>query len=346
MKKYLNDASKKSQHEAVRNAVGWYYFTHQLLEVTGADAIVFLDKIYVNPVAKTKVGGAKYTTMLNEDGIIIDDVVIFHLEENKYWISTLYISKLIEWLDNHKDASNVEYKDITGNTDMYAVQGPKSKEMLNAFLIEKVDDQRYYSIRENKIDDVPVKISRSGFTGEIGYEIYVASGNRGLVESKLAEYGKDFGAMRITEMEVMVMSLPSEKGYNLMCDIGGINPFEAGFEGAIDWSKDFIGKAALEKVKAQGSKRKLLGFAVDGDSAHIAARNWGGPGAAVLVNGEEVGRVTKFTYGFSVGTLIGYALVDNSKVKVGDKVVINGYDAKISDRIWYDLENKRPLGRI
>ncbi len=345
MKKYLNDLSRKAQHEAVRNAVGWYYFTHQLLEVTGEDATAFLDQIYVNPIAKTKVGGARYTTMLNDKGVIIDDVVVFRLEENKYWVSTLYMSKLIEWLDEHKGASNVEYEDITAMMDMYAVQGPKSRELLNAIVAEKVDGQKFFSIRDNQIGDVPVKIARSGFTGELGYEIYVAAENTEVVASRLAECGKAFGAMQVTELEVQVMTLPSEKGYNLMCDIGGVNPFEVGFEGAIDWSKDFIGKAALEKVKAQGPKRQLLGFTVDGDSAHIPARNWGGPGAAVIVNGEEVGRVSKFTYGYTVGTSIGYALVDRAKAKVGDKATINGYAATLTDRIWYDVENKRPLGK-
>lgn len=340
-----NDATMRAQHEVVRNAVGWYYWTHRLLEVTGADATAFLDKIFVNPIAKTKVGGAKYTTMLNEDGIIIDDVIVFHLEENKYWISTLYMKELVAWLNAHKSASQVEYKDITSITEMYAVQGPKSKDLLNAFLAEKVDDLKYFTIRDNKIDNVPVKIARGGYTGERGYEIYVAPENKGLVESKLAECGKAFGAMQITEFQVMVWTLPSEKGYNLMSDIGGINPVEAGFDGAIDWSKDFIGKAALEKVKAQGPKRQLLGFTVDDDVAHIAARDKGSAGAAVMVNGEEVGRVTKFTYSYTIGKSIGFALVDRAKAKVGDKATINGYAATLTDRIWYDVENKRPLGK-
>jgi aminomethyltransferase len=88
----INDDIMRKQHEAVRNAVGWYDWTHKLLEIAGKDATAFLDTIFPNPIAKTKVGSARYTTMLNEDGIIIDDVIVFRLEENKYWISTLYIA--------------------------------------------------------------------------------------------------------------------------------------------------------------------------------------------------------------------------------------------------------------
>lgn len=342
---YKSDLYKGPQHNAVRNAVGWYYFTHQLLEVAGEDSTVFLDNIFVNNIAKLGVGRARYTTMLNEDGMIIDDVVVFRLEEDKYWVSTLYVSKMIKWFDAHKGESRIEYKDMTKSVDMYSVQGPKSRGLLNSFLVESVDEQKYFSIRDNKIDDVPVKISRSGFTGELGYEVYIASDKSELVETKLTECGKAFGAVRVTELEVMIMTLPSEKGYNLMCDIGGISPLEVDPNAKIDWSKEFIGKAALEKVAAEGPKRRLLGFTVEGENVHINARNWGGYGHAVMLDGEEVGRVSKFTYGYTVGTNIGYALVDLAKVKVGDKVSIHGYEATLTERIWYDAENQRPLGK-
>ena len=341
----INDDIIRKQHEAVRNAVGWYDWTHKLLEITGEDATAFLDTIFPNPIAKTKVGRARYTTMLNEDGIIIDDVIVFRLEENKYWISTLYMKELIAWLDANKGASKVEYKDITGITEMYAVQGPKSKDLLNAFLAEKVDDLKFFTIRDNKIDSVPVKIARSGYTGELGYEIYFAPENIELVESKLSECGKAFGAMEVTEFQVMAWTLPSEKGFNLMSDLGGTNPFEVGFDGAIDWSKDFIGKAALEDIKAQGPKRHLLGFITDDDLAHIEAKNRGSAGAAVMVNNKEVGRVTKFVYSYTLEKSIGFALVDRAKAKAGDRATINGFGATLTERVWYDAESKRPLGK-
>jgi len=283
----INDASTRTQHEAVRNGVGWYDWTHKLLEVTGADSTAFLDRIFPNPIAKIKVGGARYTTMLDEDGIIIDDVIVFRLEENKYWVSTLYMKELIAWFDAHKSESKVEYKDITGVTVMYAVQGPKSKNLVNSFLAEKVDDMKFFTIKDNKVDNVPVKIARSGYTGEWGYEIYVAPENREVVEAELAECGKALGAVHVTEFQVMAWTLASEKGFYLMSDLGGTNPFEVGLDGAIDWSKDFIGREALEKVRAEGPKRQLLGFTVDDDLAHIEARNRGSGGAVQLYAWEE-----------------------------------------------------------
>ena len=324
------DNSVRAQHEAVRNSVGWYDFTHHLLEVTGEDATTFLDKIYVNAIAKAKVGGAKYTTMLNEDGIILDDVVVFRMEENKYWISTLYLQRLLKWLDVHKGDSNVTYKDITSKWQMYSIQGPNSKDLVNSVLEENVDDMKFFTIRDNKIDDIPVKVARSGYTGEkLGFEIYVAPKNAELVEAKFTENGKAYGAMQITEIDVMTYTLAAEKGFILMTDVCETNPFEVGLDGAIDWSKDFIGKEALEKVKAEGPKRQLLGFTVDEAEAKI----YGGPhGAPIMLNGEIVGKVTKFTHSFIIDKNIGYALIDKAKAKIGDKVIINGVEAVLTDR--------------
>ena len=99
---YKYDEMKRAEHMAVRTTVGWYLWTHNILEVTGRDAAAFLDKIYANPIANLKLGRARYTTMLNEKAEILDDVVVFRLDEEKFWISTLFVDKLIAWLDLNK----------------------------------------------------------------------------------------------------------------------------------------------------------------------------------------------------------------------------------------------------
>jgi aminomethyltransferase len=332
---YKHDAMKREQHGAVRNAAGWYYFTHHVLEVAGEDASAFLDRIFVNPIASLKTGSARYTTMLNEDGIIIDDVVIFRLEENKYWVSTLYAYKTIKWFDAHKGESRITYENITEKTDMFAVQGPKSKDLLNSFLAENIDGQKFFTIRDNRIGDIPVKISRAGFSGEkVGYEIYFAPGHRKLVEEKLAMHGEAVGAKQITDFQVMVWTLPTEKGFYTMPDLRGANPLEVGFERAINWDKDFIGKEALAKIKEEGPRRQLLGFTVDAEEVHISPRNLSGPGLPLTMGGEEVGVATKFTYGYTAEKNIGYALVEVGKAKIGDTVDINGYEAVLTDKVF------------
>ena len=332
-----DDAAVRAEHEAIRNAVGYYDFTHKLLEVKGPDAQAFLDYIYDGGIGKAKIGAAKYTTMLNEDGIIIDDVIVFHIGEELYWVSTLYIEELIAWLDAHKAGYDVSYKEITGITTMYAVQGPNSRAVLDAFLAKPVDDLKYFFIEDNAIGDVPVKVARSGYTGELGYEIYVHPDHAALVEEKLEECGKPYGIMQI-KTDVIVTSLPREKGFVLMSDIGGTNPLEADFGWTLDWDKDFIGKEALLKVKENGAKRALLGFTVDDDAAVIE------PGADVFVKGVPAGKVTMFTYGYTVEKNIGFALLDVDKASIGDAADIDGIPAVITARMFYDPENKRIRG--
>lgn len=329
-----NDAVRRSEHNAVRNAVGYYDFTHQLLEVKGKDAAAFLDMIYVNSIAKTKVGNAKYTTMLNPEGQILDDVIVFRMEEEVFRISTLYINELIAWLDKNKGSYEVEYRDITKENTMFAVQGPNSRALLNRILANSIDDLAFYSIRDNKIGDTFVRIARSGFTGELGYEIYCAPAVAADIEGVLVANGGDLGLTKITT-DVIIGSLPREKGFVLMQDVGGANPYEVGFGWTVAMSKDFIGKDATAKLREEGPKRQLLGFEYTEDTEVQL-------GDAVVVNGVEVGKVTSFTYGYTCEKYIGFSLI-SAPAGVGDcaEIGANKVKATLVDRIWYDKENVR-----
>lgn len=332
-----DDLAVRKEHEAVRGNVGYYDFTHKLLEVTGADAQAFLNRMFIAAIGKLKVGTAKYTTRLNEDGIIIDDVIVFRIQDETFWVSTLYIDELIAWFDAHKAGEQVTYREITGITTMYAVQGPDSGKVLNAFLKDSIDGLKYFHIEDNAIDGTAVKIARSGYTGELGYEIYCDPKDAALVEKKLEEAGKAYGIMQI-ETDVIVTSLPREKGFVLMSDLAGTNPMETGFDWTIDWDSEFVGKAALLKVKENGAKRALLGFTVDDAAAEVEV------GAQVKVNGAEAGKVTMYTYGYTVEKNIGFALVDVAKAKVGDSIQIGDVEGVLTERIFYDPENKRIRG--
>ena len=334
-----NETNVRKEHEAIRNSVGYYDFTHQLLEVKGPDAQAFLNKMLVASIGKMEIGEAKYTTMLNDDGIIIDDVIVFRVEKEVFWISTLYIDALIAWFDAHKENAKVEYRDITEKTTMYAVQGPDSRAVLNDFLKDNIDSMKYFTIENNMVGDIPVKIARSGYTGELGFEIYCSPEDKTFIEEKLADSGKQFDIKKITT-DVIITSLPREKGFVLMSDLAGTNPLEADFGWTVDWNKDFVGKSALEKVKANGAKRKLIGFTVEDDAAQVK------PGADVKVGGLVAGKVTMFTYGYTVEKNIGFALVDVDKAKIGDAAVVSdGIDAVLSERVFYDPENRRVRGK-
>ena len=98
---FKEDKAARAEHQAVRENAGWYRWTHDLVEVTGKDSGKFLEYLFVNQIGKAAVGRSKYTTMLNEDGKIIDDTIVMHMAENKYWVSTLYAPQLIQWMNAH-----------------------------------------------------------------------------------------------------------------------------------------------------------------------------------------------------------------------------------------------------
>ena len=141
---FKDDEWKRAEHMAVRETVGYYLFTHQLMEVTGPDACRFLDYIYPNKISTLKVGRDRYTTMLNEEGEIIDDVVIMRLEEEKYWVSTLYGTKCDDWFYFHSDGYDIDTSEITEDWHMFSVQGPKSKDVLNGISEGGVEELKFF----------------------------------------------------------------------------------------------------------------------------------------------------------------------------------------------------------
>ncbi|WP_062551571.1 aminomethyltransferase family protein [Peptoniphilus phoceensis] len=334
-----NDELRRKEHEAVRNSVGYYDFTHQVLDVFGKDAEDFLDKIFVNDIKNMKNTHALYTTMLNEDGKIIDDVIIFRLEKEKYLISTLYIDKMIKWFDKFKEGFDVDYKDITDDLTMFAVQGPKSKDLVNKIVDKDISDLKFFTIEDNSLGDIALMVARAGFTGELGYELYVQSDKKDILEEKIKEAGKEFDLVNITT-DVIIGSLPGEKGYVLMSDLEGANPLEVGYGWTVAWDSDFIGKDALLKAK-ENVNRDLFGYELLEDGEVEA-------GDIVLLDGKEIGEVTKFIYGYTVEKYIGYCMIEKDKAVEGKKVEIKtkagSLEAKLCDRVFYDKDNERVKG--
>jgi aminomethyltransferase len=298
--------------------------------VTGKDAAVFLNKMYVVNLENMGIGKAKYTTMLDEEGLICDDVIIFRLEDEKYWVSTLYMKDLLKRLGRGDADYDVAYEDITQRWKMYSVQGPKALEIVNGVVDDNMDGLKFFSIRDTSKGTIPLKVARSGFTGEkYGYELYVPAENHEALETELAEEGGKVGATHVTEIDVMAMTLAGEAGYYLMLDLRRCTPYEVDFENTIDWDKDFVGKKALEKIRDTKPLRKLVGIEVPDYDAVI----YGGPkGAEVKKNDKFIGRITKFTYGYTVEKNIGYALIENGSAEIGDTVTCNGYDVIITEK--------------
>jgi glycine cleavage system aminomethyltransferase T len=328
---FKTDTKARSEHDAVRTNVGWYRWTHDLVEVTGADAATFLNHIYVNSIAEAKVGQSKYTTMLSDEGTIIDDVIVMRLEDERFWISTLYAPRLLPWLDMHKGKSLVEYRERTYEIDMYAVQGPQSLAMMNALLDTPIDGLERFALSQNKIGASEVWVHRGGFTGELGYEILCDLADSAAVCAAIRKSGASFDATEMTTLEVYVRSLPMEKGLALRQDLYGLTPEEAGLGWSVDMSKDFIGKPALEKAAQEGAKRKLVGLELEADSYQDITL-----GERIFVQGKDVGAVRAMIYAYTIDKNIGFAVVDAAYAEPGTEIAIGSYGspATIVKKQW------------
>ena len=232
---------------------------------------------------------------------------------------------------------DLHFKDIAADMKMWAVQGPDSRKLLNDILKKDISDMEFFEIKDNEIDGMDVKVARAGFTGELGYEVYAKAEYAGKIEAALSEKGKKYNVVNL-ETGVILSSLPGEKGYVIMDDLKGTNPLEVNFGWSVDWDTDFVGKQALEKVKAEGPKRRLRGYTVEDDQANIKNDD------KVKVDGKEVGRVTKAFYGYTLEKNLGYILLDNEYAKMGSKVTIvtddGDVEATLQARVFYDPEDK------
>lgn len=331
------DEMKRAEHMAVRENVGWYFWTHQLLEITGPDVTAFLESMYPNKVGNLAVGRDRYTTMLNEQGEIIDDVVIMRLAEDKYWVSTLFASKTDDWWYYHQGDYDVDWTEVTDDWAMYAVQGPKSREVVESLVKDSVEGLKFFAHMDTEIHGIACKINRGGFTGEkLGYEIYVSKEDGEALEAVLAPAAEKAGGREVTEFQIMAWTLPTEAGFYYMRDLAHTNPFEVGLAGGTDWEKDFLGKAALLKVKEEGPKREMVGFEVPEADIYIRSKQYGGPGEPVFIDGEEeeVGRVSKLVYSYVKEVNNGYILAKKDRLHVGDRIKIHGYEAVITEPKW------------
>ncbi len=328
---FKEDSVARAQHQAVRENVGWFQWTHDLVEVTGADAGKFLDYLFVNSIYKAGVGRTKYTTMLNEDGKIIDDTIVMHMGENYYWVSTLYAPQFIKWADAHCSDFDVSYRNITDDTVMFSVQGPNSAKMINALLKSTVDDLKRFQVADGQIGDVSIKVHRSGFTGENGYEIYCAKSDAAAVEAALRDVGKSFNVVELDILEVYVRSLSMEKGFALRQDMFGLTPYECGLDWSVDLEKDFVGKDALLRAKEEGPKQLLMGLEFLAESYEDITQR-----EIVYSHGIPCGFVRSVIYGYTVDKNIGFAIIDSAHAVVGEKVTVGANDspAVVTDKCF------------
>ncbi|WOI33855.1 glycine cleavage T C-terminal barrel domain-containing protein [Tritonibacter scottomollicae] len=306
------------------------------VEITGPDAAQFTQMLTCRDLSKMAVGQCKYILITNADGGILNDPILLRLAENHFWIS-LADSDILLWAQGVAINSGLDV--VIGEPDVspLQLQGPMSGEIMKALFGDEIMDLRYYWLREVELNGIPLVVSRTGWSSELGYEIYLRDGSKGdLLWETIMAAGLEFGlkpghTSSIRRIEGGMLS------YHADADMG-TNPFELGFDRLVnlDMEADFIGKAALRRIKEEGVSRKQVGLILDG--APLTGPNttfWG-----VQSAGEEIGKVTSAVYSPRLEKNIALAMVAAEHANIGAEVevVTNSGPARatICERPFYD----------
>ena len=326
---FKEDRLARLDAETIRKSVGWYRWTHDLVEITGLDALEVLEKIYVSNIGKVIPGKTKYTTMLDENGEILDDVIIMHMSEDIYWVSTLYGPRLIPWIAAHAEGKDVQARLITYDWDMYAIQGPESPAALEKLLDTTLMGMKRFSVTDSTIGGVAVYVHRSGFTGENGFEIYCAAEKAEEIRSAVSCAVEAVGGREIYTLEVYVRSIPMEKGFALKQDFKHLNPFECGLGWSVDLDKTFIGKEATLAIR-DNPRYQMVGLVFDRESTEDI-NIW----ERVYLYGVEVGRCAQAIYGYTVDKNIGFATI-RADIPEGTRVTVgpNNSPATVVSKVF------------
>lgn len=314
------------------------------VEITGPDASRFVQMLTPRDLSKMAVGQCKYILITNADGGILNDPVLLRLAENHFWIS-LADSDILLWAQGVAVNSKLDVTIREPDVSPLQLQGPKSGEVMKTLFGESIVDLRYYWLREVELQGIPLIVSRTGWSSELGYELYLRDGSQGdkLWES-IMEAGRGFGlkpghTSTIRRIEGGMLSYHADADMNT-------NPFELGLDRLVNLEidADFIGKSALKRIKAEGVQRKQVGLIIEGPPLKRPnTKFW-----PVKKNNEVVGKVTSAVYSPRLEQNIALAMVsaDFAETGVELEVLISFavFKAKIVECPFYDPKKTLAAG--
>jgi glycine cleavage system aminomethyltransferase T len=285
----------------------WDVGVERQVEITGPDAFAFTNMLTPRDLTKCAVGQCKYVVIADQDGGIVNDPVLLRLKEDQFWLSAAD-SDLLLWARGVAVNAGMDVTVREPDVWPLQVQGPRSKDVIEAMFGLDVAGLRYYFCAQAEVDGIPVVVSRTGWTGEVGYELYLQDSSRGddLWERVMAA-GREFDIRPIAPCEARRI----EAGiFNYRSDMTlENNPFEvSGLERLVelDQPQPFIGQEALRRIKAEGVSRKLVGVELGGSDLQVELAE---PWPVVDEQGQVIGRLTDAIHSPRLERNIGYAWV-------------------------------------
>ena len=313
---YYDDPEKEYWH-LLEHVTLWDVSVERNVEIAGKDGAKLMDMITPRDMTKVAVGQGKYVVITAPDGGIVNDPVLLRLEKNKFWLALADSDVLLYTLGV---AANAGLDVDVSEPEAYPlqIQGPKSKQVVKALFGPKVLDLDYYWFLDTKVDGIPVIVTRTGWTGEVGYEVYLRDASRGDdLWEKIMAAGKAYnirptGPSDIRRVEAGILNWGADIGLDT-------NPYEVGLGWLVDEDKkaDYLGKKALRRIKKEGVKRKLVGIEIDGAPIEFNMTKW-----SVQTDGKAVGKVTSAIYSPRLKKNIGYANVPVKHAKLGTTLTV------------------------
>jgi len=317
----LQYSGQIAEHQAVRGGLGVFDLSHMgefLIRGDGAAAAV--DRLITNRVAGTEIGQVVYSPMCRPDGGIVDDLLAYHLADDEVMlvVNASNIDKDREWVVGHLP-SEFAFSDVSEDTALIAVQGPDTEPFLSGLTDADLGAVRYYRAIPARVADHDVLLSRTGYTGEDGFELYVPANRAAALWERVLEAGAERGMVPVGL--AARDTLRFEMGYCLYGnDIDDTtSPLEAGLGWTVKLDKDdFIGRDALVKQKGAGVARKLVGLDPGGETRSVPRA-----GYAIHAGGTAVGRVTSGTFSPSLGRGLAMGYVPAAQAGPGTEVAID-----------------------
>ena len=310
------------------------------VEITGPDAYKFIQLLTPRDLSKLSIGQCKYVLIVNNEGGILNDPVLLRLGENHFWLS-LADSDVLFWAQGVAVNSKLNVKITEPDVSPLQLQGPTSGEIMIKLFGDSIKDLKYYWLKEFNLDGIPLIVSRTGWSSELGYELYLRDGTKGdNLYEKIMEAGKEHGlkpghTSSIRRIEGGMLSYHADADINT-------NPFELGLDRLVNLESEinFIGKDALKKIKQDGIKRKQVGIEIDCEPLS-------GPNTTFwpVLNGQKnIGKITSAVYSPRLKKNIALAMIDIDHSNLGQKLKVkideNVINCSVVEKPFFDPKKK------
>ena len=302
----------------VNHVTLWDVGCERQVEISGPDGFDFANALTPRDLTQCKVGQGKYVVISSDEGGIVSDPVLLRLGKNRFWLSVADADVLL-WAKGVALHADMDVEIQEPDVSPMQIQGPKAKDVVGALIGPKALELPYYHFLTTKIDGIPVLVTRTGWSAEVGFEVYLLDGSQGdALWNRVMDAGKPHnirptGPSEVRRLEAGILNLPSDINLDT-------NPYEVGLGWLVDEKKkaDYIGKKALARIRKEGVKRKLVGVEIGGEPF----QGWVPEYWPVLAQHREVGVLTGGAYSPRLRKNIGYAMVPIAHSKLGTALTV------------------------